>query len=152
MKTLQNAVPPPPQAMTRLDQACTAHYERARIVSMQLTTHENIQYATFPAIKIGLLAADSRAKGAGSCLIDWAIEFIATEVAPKIGVRFVTVDALYDPDDGYDVSEYYKRWGFEFAYPDEPLPPSDGFRTLYLDLLPFIEALSNRSLATLFQE
>lgn len=106
-----------------------------------LLSGENIQYATFPAIKIGLLAADSRAKGAGSCLIDWAIEFIATEVAPKIGVRFVTVDALYDPDDGYDVSEYYKRWGFEFAYPDEPLPPSDGFRTLYLDLLPFIEAL-----------
>lgn len=106
-----------------------------------LLASENIQYETFPAIKIGLLAADERAKGGGSCLIDWTLEFIATEIAPKVGVRFVTVDALYDPDEEYDVSEYYRRWGFEYAYPDEPLPPSDGFRTLYLDLLPFVDAL-----------
>lgn len=106
-----------------------------------LLAGENIQYETFPAIKIGLLAVDERAKGAGSCLIDWALEFIATKIAPHVGVRFVTVDALYDPDEEYDVSSYYKRWGFEYAYPDEPLPPSDGFRTMYLDLLPFIEAL-----------
>ncbi len=106
-----------------------------------LLASENIQYETFPAVKIGLLAADERAKGAGACLIDWALEFIATEIAQKLGVRFVTVDALYDPDSDYDVSEYYRRWGFEYAYPDEPLPPQEGFRTLYLDLLPFIDAL-----------
>lgn len=106
-----------------------------------LLSGENILYETFPAIKIGLLAADERAKGAGSCLIDWVLEFISTKIAPNVGVRFVTVDALYDPDEEYDVSTYYRRWGFEYAYPDEPLPPPDGFRTMYLDLLPFIEAL-----------
>ena len=69
------------------------------------------------------------------------LELPATEIAQKLGVRFVTVDALYDPDTDYDVSDYYRRWGFEYAYPDEPLPPPEGFRTLYLDLLPFIDAL-----------
>lgn len=31
---------------------------------------EGIKYQTFPAVKIGLLAADSRAKGAGRSLVE----------------------------------------------------------------------------------
>jgi hypothetical protein len=33
---------------------------------------EGVQYQTFPVIKIGLLAADKRAKGAGRRLVEWA--------------------------------------------------------------------------------
>jgi hypothetical protein len=35
---------------------------------------EGVRYQTFPAIKIGLLAADKRAKGAGRRLVEWSIE------------------------------------------------------------------------------
>jgi hypothetical protein len=28
--------------------------------------------------------------------VEWAIEYVATELVPAVGVRFVTVDALYD--------------------------------------------------------
>jgi hypothetical protein len=49
-----------------------------------------VQYQTFPAVKIGLLAADRRAKGAGRRLVEWAIEYVVGELAPTIGVRFLT--------------------------------------------------------------
>jgi hypothetical protein len=55
---------------------------------------EGVQYQTFPAIKIGLLAADKRAKGAGRRLVEWSIEYVASEIAPSIGVRFLTVDKI----------------------------------------------------------
>jgi hypothetical protein len=37
---------------------------------------EGVRYQTFPAIKIGLLAADKRAKGAGRRLVEWSIEYV----------------------------------------------------------------------------
>ena len=37
----------------------------------QLLAEEGVQYRTFPAVKIGLLAADQRAKGAGRRLVEW---------------------------------------------------------------------------------
>ncbi|WP_298437810.1 hypothetical protein [Geobacter sp.] len=103
-----------------------------------LQAQEEITYSTFPAVKIGLLASDRRAKGAGTCLVEWAIEYVATEISPKVGVRFLTVDALYDVDTGYDISGFYQNFGFRFANEEEPLPPLDPFRTLYFDLLPLI--------------
>jgi GNAT superfamily N-acetyltransferase len=103
-----------------------------------LQAQEEITYSTFPAVKIGLLAADRRAKGAGTCLVEWAIEYVATEISPNVGVRFLTVDALYDVDTGYDISGFYQNFGFRFANEEEPLPPRDPFRTLYFDLLPLI--------------
>ncbi|RUT02695.1 hypothetical protein DSM106972_056150 [Dulcicalothrix desertica PCC 7102] len=63
-------------------------------VDEQILIQEGVQYQTFPAIKIGLLAADQRAKGVGRCLVEWALEYVATEIAPIVGVRFITVDAL----------------------------------------------------------
>jgi hypothetical protein len=39
---------------------------------------EGVRYQTFPAIKIGLLAADKRAKGAGGRLVEWSICLSAT--------------------------------------------------------------------------
>ncbi len=110
-------------------------------VTSQLLLAESIQYHTFPAAKIGLLAVDERAKGVGTRLVEWAIEYAAFELAPRVGLRFVTVDALFDPDNGYDSSPFYLKRGFVFASPDEPCPPSDGFRTMYFDLKPLIDVL-----------
>ena len=105
--------------------------------------NEEVSYRTFPAVKIGLLAADERAKGAGRRLVEWAIEYVAGEIAPDLGVRFLTVDAMYDPDrtPHYDVSGYYAALGFRYANPNEVIPPADGWRTMFFDLKPIIEAM-----------
>lgn len=103
---------------------------------------EDVPYESFPAVKIGLLAADERAKGAGKALVLWALEFVAIKISPELGVRFMTVDALFDPDDRYDISGYYAKFGFQYANPDEPLPPKEGYRTMYFDLLPLIQHLA----------
>jgi len=106
---------------------------------------EEIPYQTFPAVKIGLLASDMRAKKAGTRLMEWALEYIATEISPLVGVRFATVDALYDPDETpvYDSSGFYRKLGFRFASPDEPLPPKEPYRAMYFDLKDLIEALQS---------
>lgn len=52
-----------------------------------------MKYPPFPAIKIGLLAVDLRARDEGSHLVEWAIEYVATELVPVVGVlkhRFLT--------------------------------------------------------------
>ena len=102
---------------------------------------EGIKYRRFPAIKIGLLAVNERATGmgAGRRLIEWAIDYVVNIIVPKMGVRFLTVDALYDKDTGYDISEFYTRFGFEYVKEDEALPPKEAFRTLFLDLKYAIE-------------
>ncbi len=104
---------------------------------------EDVPYQSFPAVKIGLLASDDRAKGVGKALVLWALEYAAIEISPRLGVRFMTVDALYDPDTGYDISGYYARFGFQYANPGEFLPPADGYRTMYFDLLPLIQAFAS---------
>jgi len=113
-------------------------------VDQSLLLDEGVQYRSFPAIKIGLLAVDRRAKGAGRRLVEWAVEYVAAEVSPTVGVRFMTVDALYDPDTTppYDASGFYEKFGFQFADPNESLPPSVPYRTMYLDLKPLIDLLS----------
>jgi GNAT superfamily N-acetyltransferase len=113
-------------------------------VDEQILIEEGVQYRTFPTIKIGLLADDQRAKGAGRRMVKWALGYIATEIAPIVGVRFVTVDALYDSDlnPPYDASGFYQKFGFEFAEPDEEILPSTLYRTMYFDLKPLIEQLN----------
>jgi GNAT superfamily N-acetyltransferase len=110
-------------------------------VTSQLLINESIQYQTFPAAKIGLLAVDERAKGVGTRLVEWAIEYAAFELAPGVGLRFVTVDALFDPDTDYDSSPFYVKRGFVFASAEEERPPGDGFRTMYFDLKPLVDVV-----------
>jgi GNAT superfamily N-acetyltransferase len=109
-----------------------------------ITIQEGVKYRTFPAVKIGLLAVDRRTKRLGVRLMEWAIDYVITEVVPIIGVRFITVDALYDfdVDPAYDASGFYEKLGFEFADPIESLPPVNPYRTMYLDLKPLMEALA----------
>lgn len=109
-----------------------------------LLVREGVKYRTFPAVKIGLLAVDRRTTGLGMRLMEWAIDYVITEVVPSVGVRFITVDALYDWDvePPYDASGFYLKLGFEFADPNEALPPTNPYRTMYLDLKPLIEALA----------
>ena len=113
-----------------------------------LLIQEGVKYRTFPSVKIGLLAVDRRTKGLGIRLMEWAIDYVITEVVPVIGVRFITVDALYDfaVEPAYDASGFYEKLGFEFADPAEPLPPVNPYRTMYLDLKPLIEALATEEL------
>lgn len=110
-------------------------------VDVQLLEQEGVRYQTFPAIKIGLLAADERAKGAGSRLVEWALEYVAIELANAVGIRFMTVDALYDPDEEppYDASGFYQKFGFQFVNPDETVPRVVPYRTMYFDLKPLID-------------
>ncbi|MBW4523272.1 MAG: GNAT family N-acetyltransferase [Scytolyngbya sp. HA4215-MV1] len=116
-------------------------------VDQPILIDEGVQYQTFPAIKIGLLATDRRAKGAGRRLVEWGIEYVAGEIAPTIGVRFITVDALYDADltPPYDASGFYEKFGFRFVNPEETLPPSSPYRTMYLDIKPLIDLLDDSS-------
>ena len=104
---------------------------------------EGVKYRTFPAVKIGLLAVDRRTKGLGTRLMDWAIDYVIAEVVPIIGVRFITVDALYDADvePAYDASGFYTKLGFEFAVPNDPSPPMNPYRTMYFDLKELIAAI-----------
>lgn len=104
---------------------------------------EGVKYRTFPAVKIGLLAVDRRAKGAGRLLVEWAIQYVVADILPVVGVRFVTVDALYDRDTepAYDASGFYRKLGFDFANPHESLPPKTPYRTMYYDLKPIIDLL-----------
>jgi GNAT superfamily N-acetyltransferase len=110
-------------------------------VDQPILIDEGVQYQTFPAIKIGLLAADRRARGAGRRLVEWAIEYVAGEIAATIRVRFLTVDALYDADESppYDASGFYEKLGFKFVNAEETLPPVIPYRTMYLDLKPLID-------------
>lgn len=106
---------------------------------------EDVRYTTFPAVKVGWLAADPRAKGSGSRLMEWAMEYVVLELVPRLGIRFLTVDALYDadlPGEPYDASGFYYKLGFRFTNPDEENPPSDGFRTMYFDLMPLIQQIN----------
>lgn len=105
--------------------------------------NEGVSRSTFPAIKIGWLAEDKRVKGIGGKLIKWAMEYVALNVSDRVGARFLTVDALYDADDNphYDMSAYYSRYDFEYADEEEELPPIDGFRSMYFDLMPLIIGL-----------
>jgi GNAT superfamily N-acetyltransferase len=92
----------------------------------------------------GYIAVDRRAEGAGRRLLEWAVEYIAENIAPHVGVRFITVDALYDSDTTppYDASGFYKKFGFQFVNTEESLPPSVPYRTMYLDLKPLLDAMS----------
>ena len=112
-------------------------------VEEPILLEEGVKYRTFPAVKIGLLAVDRRTKGAGRCLVEWAIQYVVTEIVPVVGVRFVTVDALYDQDNepAYDASGFYRKLGFDFADLNESLPPKTPYRTMYYDLKPIIDLL-----------
>jgi len=59
-----------------------------------LLIQEGVKYRTFPAVKIGLLTVDRRTKRLGVRLMEWAIDYVITEVVPIIGVRFITVSLL----------------------------------------------------------
>ena len=107
-----------------------------------LLAGESVKYRTFPAVKIGLLAVDERSKGLGTALVQWAFRYVASELCPRLGVRFVTVDALYDPDTDYDTAGFYARFGFTFADGVGRRIPDQPFRAMYYDLKPILDALA----------
>jgi GNAT superfamily N-acetyltransferase len=114
-------------------------------VERQLLEAEDVRYRTFPAVKIGLLAVDRRAKGLGTALVRWAFRYTTTELCPCLGARFITVDALYDPDSDYDTSGFYARFGFLFADEEDRRVEGHPFRTMYFDLKPILDALAGGS-------
>lgn len=105
----------------------------------QLLLSEEVLRTSFPAVKIGLLAVDSRHQGKGVArrLVAWSIAHVLEEIAPRLGVRFMTVDALVDPETSYDVTGLYARLGFTYASVSDELPHEDGFQTMYIDLRTF---------------
>jgi GNAT superfamily N-acetyltransferase len=111
-------------------------------VETPLLAEESVKYRTFPAVKIGLLAVGERAKGFGTALVRWAFGYIASELCPRLGVRFVTVDALCDPDSDYDTAGFYARFGFTFADGSGRRVPGQPFREMYFDLKPILDGLA----------
>ena len=100
-----------------------------------------------PSVKLMVLARDDRAQGAGKALLTWVIDYIIREIVPRLGVRFLTVDAYYEFNTkgklDYDSGEWYaKKFDFRFVDPHE-IPHIGGeYRSMYLDLLPLVEATS----------
>jgi hypothetical protein len=68
---------------------------------VQLLEGEGVGSRTFPAVKIGLLAADARSRGAGSSLVECALEYAEIELASAVGIRCMTVDYKNDLGNGY---------------------------------------------------
>ena len=62
--------------------------------SIKINEKLEIEYRTYPAIKIGRLAVHKDFQGMhiGSILIDWVVGF-CLELRRDIGVRFISVDA-----------------------------------------------------------
>jgi GNAT superfamily N-acetyltransferase len=110
-------------------------------VEAPLLAGENVKYRTFPAVKIGLLAVDDRSKGFGSGLVRWAFAYVVSEISPRLGVRFMTVDALYDPDSNYDTADFYARFGFTFADGEGRRVEGQPFRAMYFDLKPILDEM-----------
>ena len=52
---------------------------------------------------------------------------------------------MYDADltPHYDASGFYEKFGFKFVNSGESLPPSNPYRTMYLDLKPLIDLLDS---------
>ena len=67
----------------------------------------------------------------------------ASELSPRVGVRFVTVDALHDPDSIYDTAGFYARFGFAFADGEGRRVPGQPFRAMYYDLKPILDAIAS---------
>ena len=118
--------------------------ERRKTVSLK-----DGDFTTIPAVKLMVLARDDRANGAGKALLTWTIGFIIREIVPRIGVRFLTVDAYYEFDSHgkltYDSGPYYATQ-FDFRYVDSEEKPRKGgeYRSMYLDLLPLEVAVTER--------
>jgi len=70
----------------------------------------NFRYASFPAIKIARLAIDRRLRGynLGRMLVEFSLGLIKEQICPRVGCRFVVVDAKTDS------VEFYRRQGFTF--------------------------------------
>ncbi len=111
-------------------------------VEAPLLAGESVRYRTFPAVKIGLLAVDERSKGFGTAMVRWAFAYVAGEICPRVGVRFMTVDALYDPDSHYDTAGFYSRFGFTFADGEGRRVEGYPFRAMYFDLKPLLDGLA----------
>jgi hypothetical protein len=99
-----------------------------------------------PAVKLTALARDDRAQGAGKALLTWVIDYIISEIVPRLGVRFLTVDAYYEFNAKgkliYDSGLWYAA-KFDFRYVDPNETPYMGgeYRSMYLDLLPLEAAI-----------
>ncbi len=101
-------------------------------------------FAIVPAVKLIVLARHDRAQGAGKALLTWVIDYIIREIVPRLGVRFITVDAYYEFNSHgeiYDSGPYYASQ-FDFRYVNSKEEPSQGgeYRSMYLDLLPLIDS------------
>ena len=70
--------------------------------------------------------------------------YAASELCPRLGTRFFTVDALCDPDTDYDTSGFYARFGFAFADGEGQRVAGQPFRTMYFDLKPILDALAGK--------
>ncbi len=115
--------------------------EKGKIISLPDGDFEII-----PAVKLTVLARDDRAPGAGKALLTWVIDFIIHEIVPRLGVRFITVDAYYEFNAKgklvHDSGPWYAaKFDFRYVDPNETPHVNGDYRSMYLDLLPLEEVM-----------
>lgn len=92
----------------------------------------NKRRRNYPSAKIGRLAVakEYAHKGIGSQILEYVEYFLVTN--PKLGCRFLTVDAYSD------VTDFYRKNDFEYF---TMLDSLDSTRLMYFDLKPFKDSL-----------
>ncbi len=101
---------------------------------------KGINYKTLPALKIGRLCVQDKFLkiGVGTLLIQFAIK-IAVNMSKEVGCRFIYLDAKRNQDSKKDAIHFYKKLGFKI-YKDRNKKETP----MYLDILSYIEELTNR--------
>lgn len=94
------------------------------------TIPQTKRYSSYPAVKIGRLAASShiQSQGHGTEILDYIKVWFTT--GNKTGCRFIIVDAYNNPR----TINFYKRNDFEFLINDNE---NDTTRLMYFDLIRF---------------
>lgn len=95
------------QSLARTDVVCDRNNQSVRayltLVCGEIETKDgpklgdgiSYKYESYPAIKLARLLVDSRLRGksVGKQLADFAVGLIKSEICPRVGCRFVVVDA-----------------------------------------------------------
>ena len=98
----------------------------------KFVSHSKRHLNSYPAIKIGRLAVNSRIQksGIGKTIISFIIDY-AMEQNSKCACKLIIVDAYRN------ALSFYERFGFEYLSENDS---EDDTRQMYLDLTPFLNS------------
>lgn len=117
---------PPPRRVLAYISVLASEISRENATTPELP---NFRYDTYPSLKIGRLAVDLRVqgKGLGKNLVAYSIAVAKREIMPRIGCRFIVVDA------NQPAIEFYRKCGFVMVDTEENRQRSEPI--MFYDLL-----------------